>query len=600
MKLWSWSGGSYISRSIMKVMIKRGRIGASDCYGCPSGHAADGVAECDTVALVRGPFREFLGLSALTWGRADYLGSIPADLGFRFKFRGKTQLGDVRSRTFRREVPIMKRNQIARPARLSRQGYTMVELLTATTLALIMMLGVITILGTVGRTMNETRAALEMADRLRATRNLLQRDLEGLTVRLLPPRRPEFYEGYFEYIEGPVGPAVPPEQFAINMETGAPDTSVIDFDDILMFTTRRIERPFVGRFGESTIESPVAEVAWFVRGNVLYRRVLLVAPWAQQLDLNNNGVPDLLELGTRSVYDFCDLSVRRDWSLGPNVWYANSLGDLTNRENRYAHQNVPTQPFPYEASIWGLLGLPTLEETSHPAWMTLPTWTGVKLLPLPHATLAATNPDFRADLWLNPYWWAQTLGANFRVDSVTGILEDFRGPRAGEDVVLTNVIGFDVKVWDPLAPVQVGPDGEAVYPGEPGFGSGQVVGYGAFVDLGVGGGQFGVPPNAKSGLGTVALGNVPRTIPTLVYDTWSLFYEFDGRQQFAPIPDAGLNGFDDNNDGVVDDPDEFDTLPPYPHQLRAIQIRIRIFEPDTKQIRQVTLVHSFLPGLSVP
>lgn len=490
----------------------------------------------------------------------------------------------------------MKANGLFRKRWPRLAGYTMVELLTATTLAIIMMLGVITILGAVGRTMNDTRAALEMADRLRATRNLLQKDLEGVTVTFLPPRRPEFQEGYFELIEGPIGPYVQPSEFAINSETGQGDSTVIDFDDILMFTTRRIERPFVGRFGSSTIESPVAEVAWFVRGNVLYRRVLLVAPWVNNADLNGDNIPDLSQLGGQSVYDFCDVSVRRDWQTG--AWLANSLGDLTNRENRFAHWVVPQQPFPYEASVWGLLGLPTLQETSHPAWMNLASWAGISLLPLPHASLVRSQPSFQTDLWLSPYMWTTRLGSGINVDQVTGTLVDFPGPRVGEDVVLTNVIGFDVKVWDPAAPVQMAPDGEAVYPGDPGFGTGPAVGPGAFVDLGWGGGQFGGFGEPKSGLGGRYVDGTLRPIPTRVYDTWSLFYEYDGQRQYAPTVDAGTNGFDDDGDGVVDDPDEMDTLPPYPAPLRAIQVRIRVFEPDTKQIRQVTLIHSFLPGLS--
>ena len=48
--------------------------------------------------------------------------------------------------------------------------------------------------------------------------------------------------------------------------------------DILMFTTRNAARPFTGLCNSSTIQSDVAEVAWFMRGRTLYRRVLLVAP----------------------------------------------------------------------------------------------------------------------------------------------------------------------------------------------------------------------------------------------------------------------------------------------------------------------------------
>ena len=35
--------------------------------------------------------------------------------------------------------------------------------------------------------------------------------------------------------------------------------------------------------------------------------------------------------------------------------------------------------------------------------------------------------------------------------------------------------------------------------------------------------------------------------------------------------------------------------PPYPAPLRGIQIKIRIFEPDSRQIREVTIEQDFLP-----
>jgi hypothetical protein len=65
------------------------------------------------------------------------------------------------------------------------------------------------------------------------------------------------------------------------------------------------------------------------------------------------------------------------------------------------------------------------------------------------------------------------------------------------------------------------------------------------------------------------------------------------------------NGFDDpGNDatgsvtaanGIVDDDTEKLTSPPYPHPLRGIQVKIRVFEPDSRQIREVTVVQDFLP-----
>ena len=81
-----------------------------------------------------------------------------------------------------------------------------------------------------------------------------------------------------------------------------------------------------------------------------------------------------------------------------------------------------------------------------------------------------------------------------------------------------------------------------------------------------------------------------------VYCTWSFHYEHDGIHQNPGAPlDGGTSGFDDNNDGVVDSPDEWETSPPYPAPLRGIQVKIRIFEPDSRQVREVTVVQDFLP-----
>ena len=80
-----------------------------------------------------------------------------------------------------------------------------------------------------------------------------------------------------------------------------------------------------------------------------------------------------------------------------------------------------------------------------------------------------------------------------------------------------------------------------------------------------------------------------------MYDTWSIHYEHDGIDQ-PPVAgaDQGANGFDDNNDGVVDDPDELEAPPPYSAPLRGIQIKIRVFDPDSQKVREVTVRHDFM------
>jgi len=61
-------------------------------------------------------------------------------------------------------------------------------------------------------------------------------------------------------------------------------------------------------------------------------------------------------------------------------------------------------------------------------------------------------------------------------------------------------------------------------------------------------------------------------------------------------PDAATNGLDDGGVvGVVDDIGERDTVPPYSAPLRGVRITIRVFEPSSLQVRQVTIVQDFLP-----
>ena len=137
------------------------------------------------------------------------------------------------------------------------------------------------------------------------------------------------------------------------------------------------------------------------------------------------------------------------------------------------------------------------------------------------------------------------------------------GPRIADDVILTNVIGFDVKVFDPDRS--------------------------EYVDIGNSGvGRFA----SASAIAVGRDGNI--TMPN-VYDTWSTHYESTGATGLAGTPGRAANGFDDNNNGIVDDESEKLTSPPYPVALRGIQVKIRVFEPDSRQIREVTVVQDFLP-----
>ncbi|HID75322.1 MAG TPA: hypothetical protein EYP56_04920 [Planctomycetaceae bacterium] len=600
----------------------------------------------------------------------------------------------------------------SRPA--GRPAYTLVEILTAITLTLMMMGAVVVLLGSVGETVNQSRELVETTDRLRAAQLRLQRDLGNVTATMLPPRPAGGSEGYLEYTEGPIGPVIIPEltdaanAVAINSDTGDIDTTVGDIDDMLMFTVRSEDRPFLGRVAIKvdpgpgqppvgidsrgpyalrfeTIQSYEAEVAWFVRGRTLYRRMLLVLPAGVPVDMDQrsaaSGIQTILNMDPRGFYN-SDISVR----LTQVGLIANTLADLTNPENRYAHRtlhryggNPPIRTgFPYhphftwdwtrnpptlQPTAWSTyrLGLPTARETSY----TNPTTPAQDWLaggPLPQPTLTARG---RFDAWLNPHPWQE-------MDPDTGTLKvasagpaqpppPYLGRRIGEDVILSNVVGFDVKAWDPGAPVVMDDTGTvALLPGDPGYLPALAanpsnatdqnnplrykrVSYGAYVDLNYmcllgpenRPGPRGISPRYRQWI--LATGEpephfyhagdqrsqLPGTPPyaknfsdptdwpppafrrAAVYDTWSTHYENNGINedrvldmasgQPPDLIDEGTNGFDDNGDGVVDDVEELETQPPYPVPLRGIQVKIRVFEPTSRQVREVTIVQDFLP-----
>jgi prepilin-type N-terminal cleavage/methylation domain-containing protein len=373
-------------------------------------------------------------------------------------------------------------------------GFTLVELLVATAIALSLMLFTATVFSVFGQAVGESQDVLRLHDQMRSAAWSLRQDLSGITCPVKPWGRPEADAGYFELIEGPLNDYV-------GLHTT--NTLVSDIDDVLMFTTQRASGNFVGTVNGTRIESPVAEVAWFciqstdsVDGQPIYnlhRRRLLARSYIGTSTSLAGGY-DAISGSLPAILQTADLSVRESGVNGRLL--PNGLSDLTKRENRFCHDS---SSFPY----------------------------------------AVTN--------------LQTNG------TLT----------SGEDVILSNVIAFDVRVFDP----QQSPSP-------------------AYVDLGgaVSGGLFPATtltstPAPKSG-----------SWATPTYCTWSEHYEANGKDDDDDtLADEGTNGSDDSApaDGVIDDTLELETAPPYSIPLRAIEVRIRCIEPKSKQIRQITVRHSF-------
>ena len=193
--------------------------------------------------------------------------------------------------------------------------------------------------------------------------------------------------------------------------------------------------------------------------------------------------------------------------------------------------------------------------------------------------------------------------------SPTGDPYNYR--RINEDVIMTNVLGFDIKVWDPGAPIYANAGGTlAVMPGDENaavsysalVGSrANPVSYGAYVNLGY---APNYPPNPLvpptpahfSGRGNPdSKLNAFAGCPVCVYDSGTNQYDNDGiDQDNVAGPDQVNNGYDDNGIGGIDDVTEMELPPPYPFPLRGIQITIRVIEPDTQQIREVIVQQDFV------
>jgi hypothetical protein len=447
---------------------------------------------------------------------------------------------------------------------------TLVEMLVALTASLIMMAAIAQIFSAFGSAINTSRSVLDIDAQMRSVAWRLRSDLAGATARMLPPLSPEGGEGYFEAIEGP------------RTDADASDGTTVgpaDHDDVLLFTTRSADAPFtaVTRTAVSsgpvgTLESNVAEVAWFARPTpgasnpatyTLYRRQLLVLGYVGSGTFAANNTNSIPFSSWTTFYDTTgDLSVRREG----NLLYPNTLSDLTRRESRFMHQRTTTGVFPYF---------------------------------FPDADRNVTHQN---------------------VSGTSGLFFDSTSPRQGEDTVLTNVIAFDVRVFDPAAPVTTGSNGTPLVPGDPGFVSDPVAS-GAYVDLG-----NGVMSNFLlsasriyprfSGFGQLASGLVGSGTTRRTYDTWSTHYEANGRDddndsvidegtdgkdsdQFAPDGQIDEPAYDANGDGDYDDPGddagEMETSPPYPYPLRGIEVRIRCYEPSSRQVRQVTVRQTFVP-----
>ncbi|UUO08361.1 hypothetical protein M4951_08605 [Blastopirellula sp. J2-11] len=518
---------------------------------------------------------------------------------------------------------------------LARRGLTLVEMLVATTLTLILFFSVAQIFAFLGDTMHDARSTIELSGNLRGLTTTMQTDLDCHTAPGLPWLPVGGNQGYFTVIEGP--------------DRDRDFTTVAsvagDADDIIAFTAYSKDQPFVGlingqlyrdtdgvlRITEPTgptdvspITSHYAEIIYWTEFTpyddtdglgtrnadetvTLFRRVLLIRP---DIDFRQyaNTMGEVREITQLDAFNNYDLSIHPTEQTGAGwQWHTNSLEDLQSRRNRHGSWMIGSITTPGDS----VFETETLNSRA------------VRNFPYP----------------LVPSYLRSFEKMN-QIAVAGGVtLRD----RTGEDVIMAKVLAFDVKVFDPLAPILVhsAANDIATIPGDASFATldatfsaaatpvSSVVtnaGTGAFVDLNwknltndparttklYDNGHFHDVPSTKSQLaGQTVVINAQERSPSVastrnlaMYDTWPMLYEQDGVNQdyvddgvanntLAPI-DEGSNGIDDDGFHGVDDPAERETAPPYDRPLRGIQITIRAIEDGSRLIRQDTVTANLM------
>jgi prepilin-type N-terminal cleavage/methylation domain-containing protein len=551
-----------------------------------------------------------------------------------------------------------------------RRAFTLVEMLVAVALVLLMMTMFAEIFTLATGSMSKQKGIAELDQRQRMTSTLLRADIQDRTFIKVYPFHPADSSTFVSAQNRPINIPSGLRQGYFYISENDPEN---DLDDVFQLTVTRKSAsntlfygkakqlldtsgagvfPYAGQPGnpnqpdydDADVEviggggaigdgkevgtSTSAEVAYFVRNGNLYRRVLLIrqplttAFGTQPMSNPAPAMPVVLPVplmqpgvyptGTTTyVYnnpttfpnDF-DYSATYDFGANRVVFLGQS--ELSNSvptaplslgrpANRFGFNPIAGVPVEWIPS--GFIGRFTQEETSNVNFA----WPGSPLKG-PDGTIGSMDDT-------NPYT------RNYATIPLTpnGVVSAYaNGPRMGEDILLTNVQCFDVKIWDPRG--GPGPDGQ---PGVAGYDDDQNgntddiselsfanTDDGAWVDVGHTGafGYFSQANNKNSNYGPLGAGN-------RCFDTWhpglgsvgppvSGVAPFrpalpgrDGSPGSAPDPGRGHSG-DDDQDGVVDNIEElgWPNTDDIPIALKAIKIRVQYRDTSTGLVRDITII----------
>ncbi|MEX2188451.1 MAG: prepilin-type N-terminal cleavage/methylation domain-containing protein [Pirellulales bacterium] len=412
----------------------------------------------------------------------------------------------------------------------SRRGITLIEMMVSITLTLIIMGTVMTIFGMITGAVADNRAVMETVDRLKSATSRLQADLQGRTCSTLPWNRIESASGYFLYGEGLSTDAAPNSQ---NSWLQIPS------DDLDLQQLASPENRVLGDCDDVLMLTVRSRGAPFVgRGpNGPLESYLAEVVWFVRPAEVNAQVKPL------TLYRRVLLIVSQEQMGG---------GGGSSRSEFFQRYDISARS------------------------------QGGRMIPNTLADL--TMPENRFSHSGSGNVGSLDIGADSPMRPFPPSSE-----RYGEDVMLTNVVGFDIKAFDPWAGFGGAGDGSvALVPGDFEYSAGGGA-RGVYVNLDdtASGGDYAGAPREKSmfkqGSGMKA-----------VYDTWSFHYEHDGVSRQGGR-DQGTDLLDNDGSGGVDDAGERATSAPYLRPLRGIEISVRVYEADSRQVQQVTIVGDFMP-----
>jgi hypothetical protein len=464
-------------------------------------------------------------------------------------------------------------------------------MLVALAVTLVMMAAVVNLFANISGSIRNRRAVIELGGQLRQARQRLSLDLAGATCPARTWQRPGEDRGYIEIVEGQWSDANPSELLVDGDGDGFPDG--IDLTTSLV-------------------------------------------PGSQLVNTDAGAVTDARALGDHD--DILALTVRSESEPFVAQVQNPATGNMETVESHLAEV------------LW--FAIETPDGASPPDEPGMRKIYRRVLLIAPQLGPWTNPPDNISARWDGTRWIANTIGdlskrenrVERRVpsDGFSFPISGMNSSAAEERLMLNDALAFDVRVYDPGAPLYEAAPGMVVQPGDPGWlkqasagPPSNPAGYGAYCDLGwnwnlatkqpyLTGGwlpsiastptfsiphQVGWSPNFGA-LSPYALLGFPA-----VYDTWSFHYENDGidqetflenlyrpanpRPQFAAWQkntlDQGTNGLDDDNVNGVDDAGERETSPPYDVPLRGVKVILRVYERDARQIREASVTHSFVP-----